>query len=212
MRIATFILSLAMVSLMVLAAASLIRGFLKAIRYGGQRLPYEPVVDLFPPLPIERTRWAAVVSVAAIVWGVAHVSLGLLWVMTGMVVDRQGSAIVTAIYFCFGASLTGIGGGMMLARMAYGRRMVSWGQFLLAIGAFMALAISVMIPSAREMPQEWREAAVWMAGGSGLYLLAGTVLGAAAQRVGKPKGGAAPPTPLEEQIIPDGRSYEGRSY
>lgn len=180
------ILFVVLFGLVCVAIGSLIRGFLRAIKYGAGRLPYEPVVDLFPPAPVERTGWVIVIGLAAVVWSAGHLSMAVVWSLTGLWVERTGSAAVAASYLCFGAALTGIGGGMLLGRVAYGRRMISWGQFLLCVAAFMGLAISLMLPNSRDVPEHWRAAAYGISIFAGAYLLVGTVVGAAAQHVGKP--------------------------
>jgi hypothetical protein len=196
-------------ALVCLAMASLIRGFLQAIRYRGGGLPFQPVVDLFPPEPVERTTWVLVVGLAAVVWSLTHLVLALLWSVTGLWFERTGSAIVTVSYFCFGAVLTGIGGAMLMGRFAYGRRMISWGQFLLAVAAFMGLAISLMIPHSRDLPPAWRVSAWPVAIAAGAYLVLGTAMGAAAQHVGRPRRQEAKETERAPEAIDEGPGVIG---
>jgi len=172
--------------LVLIAILSIVRDFLRGVRAPAPPLKYVPFHDFFPPEPVaEATGGVIVVGCAAIGWALLHLAAALVWAVMGELLPRTVSVGVAAFYCCFAAVLTGIGGAMLLARRAYGRRMISWGQFLLAILSFMGLAVALMAWANEDLTESVRGAAIYAAGGLVLYLAVATLIGAAAQRVGR---------------------------
>jgi len=191
--------------LVILAAISLIRGVYQAARMAAEE-EFEPFVDFFPPEPVVRTPGIVALGISAIVWGAGHVGAGAVWSATGLFVPRVPESWMVAGYLCIAASLTGMGGVMLLRSHPYGRTLVSWGQFLGAVLTFFGLAIALMLPGMREAPSEIREA-TWsitlrlpadrvvsvsigvpwvIAACLGLYLVLTVMIGTLAQHAGKP--------------------------
>lgn len=179
------IIFLVLAGLVVLAALSLIRGIYRAARLAAEEEEFEPFVDFFPPEPVVRTRGIVVAGVGAIVWGLGHVGVGAVWSATGWVVPRAAESWVVAVYVCIAASLTGVGGVMLLRSHAYGRTLVSWGQFLIAVVAFFGYAISLILPGFRDVSEEVRGAAGPLGVALAVYLDIAVILGTLAQRAGK---------------------------
>jgi len=179
--------------LVLVALFSILRDFLRGTRVPAAPLKYVPFYDFFPPDPVaEVTGGVIVVGSAAAGWGLLHLAAGLTWAIRGELLPRTVSVGVAAFYCCFAAVLTGIGGVMLLRRRAYGRRMISWGQFLLAIVSFMGLAVALMARTNEDLSEWVRGASIYAAGGLLLYLALATLIGAAAQRVGRGPRAAQP--------------------
>jgi len=153
-------------------------------------LPYEPVVDPNPPDLVARTPGVVAVSVGSFVWAGSHFVAAMVWVATGYVVERTVKSVVVAVYLCAAAFVTAIGAMMLLRCERYGRRALGMGQFLFALAAFFGIAVAVLLPRGQEIPSQWFTVAFYIAVGMALHLLIDTMLGAAAQHVGKVAGGS----------------------
>ena len=179
------IVFLVLSALVVLAALSLIRGIHRTARLVAKDETFEPFVDFFPPEPVVRTPGMVVLGTTAVLWGAGHVGVGAAWSATGMLVPRVVEAWLIAGYLCIAATLTGVGGVLLLRSQAHGRTFVSWGQFLTVVLTFFGLAVTLMLPGVREIPREVRGAAWAIATGLGGYLAVTVAIGALAQHVGR---------------------------
>jgi len=164
-----------------------LRVFGRSIRRG-RGLPYEPIPDPNPPQAVARTRGVVTLSGAALLWAGAHLVSALAWAATGLLVDRTFQSAMVAVYLCSAAFVTAIGAVMLLRCERYGRRAVAMGQFLFAMAAFMGIAVALLLPQRQDIPSHWYRVAAYMAAFMGLHLLIDTLLGAAAQHVGRQAG------------------------
>lgn len=195
-----------------LAVFSLLRRWAQAIRYPRGAPPgYRPVLDPNPPAPVVRSPWVWVVGCAGLVWAAGHLTAAATWCATGWWVDRSATGGMVAAYFCWAAITTSIGSAMLLARQPYGRRAVALGQFLFVLGAFMGLAISLLVPLMEQLPTWTREMAPTLAAALLAHLVIDTAIGYAAQRVGRPGkppegASASAQDPNEAVLDPAGRA------
>jgi len=177
------------------AVAKLLRGLARSSRMAGEGEPYVPFEDTTPPDPVVRTARLVGVAWAVLVWAAANLALAVVvWSMAGMWVGRELHTSIAGIYVAVAALLVGAGGVMLLGGKAYGRRMVSWGSFLLGILTFLGAALALLLPAQKAVPENIRNASVYVAIGLGAHVLITTVVGSMAQTAGRPvpDGGQAP--------------------
>jgi hypothetical protein len=148
-------------------------------------LPYEPVPDPNPPDPVVRTGGVNAVSLAALIWAGLHVLAAAAWLATGYPVARTIRLTLVAVYLCAAAAVTAIGAVMLLRCERYGRRTLAMGQFLFSLAAFMGIAMALLLPRGEDIPSQWFEVAAYAAICMAIHLVIDTLLGAAAQHVGR---------------------------
>jgi hypothetical protein len=174
--------SVAFVGLAVLAILTLFRGLRRAMIVSpGQ---YVPIPQVNPPAPVTPSAWVEIVGYTSIVWAVMHWVLIALAIVGRVVVFTIPITATVTSYVLVAAAITGVGGVMLIRRIAYGRRMISWGLVLLGILAFLGFALSLILRTWEDAPLISRQLATPMAVVLALHTLADTVIGAAAQRVG----------------------------
>jgi len=179
--VGTFVL---LSAIAVMTMASLARGFLTTIRTHGQ--DGEPKSDPFPPVPVARTTGVLVASAAAIGWALAHLAGVLFWATTAGLASPRTEAVLAACYVVVSAAIT-CSGGLMLGRCnPYGRRVISWGQFLMGLMSFMVGVIALLLPGQEDVEAHWRSAAPWLLLAAFIHLAIDTAIGSVAQHVGKP--------------------------
>jgi len=175
-------------ALTVVAIASIIRGLAQSLRAGTGE-PFRVFLEAQPPSPITRTGGTVAVGVIAILWSLIHVAVGLFWSLTGFVlsyhVGLSLAAVLVLAYIYIAGVLTGAGGLLLLRTVAYGRRMASWGLFLLAVFAFMAGILSLLLPHFEKAPEELQRAATLLATAFAIHLVIDVTIGAIAQKAGK---------------------------
>ena len=172
-----------------LALFTLLRRWVMSIRYSrGAPGEYEPIVDRDPPPAVRQCASVVVVGYAGLLWAVGHLTAAALWCVTGLGTGHSSTSAMVVVYFCSAAITTSIGSAMLLARQPYGRRIISFGQFLFVLGATMGAAICLMLPMIDSLAKQTRDMAPLLTGIMLSHLAAGTLIGYAAQRVGRPTG------------------------
>ncbi|MFW6065501.1 MAG: hypothetical protein ACOC9S_01645 [Planctomycetota bacterium] len=180
-----YIVLAALMVLLVLAAVSLLRSFLLAIRSGKGAVPPTRIVSVLPPEPVTLTGGVKLTSTAALLWCAAHLVVVALWAITGHVAPRIFSTGLVALYIGTAAGLTGAGGMLLRTARATGRRVVAWGQFLLGVASVLAIALSLMLPRYEDAPAALREYSIFLGALFLTHLIIDIVIGSAAQHVGK---------------------------
>ena len=172
-----------------LALSTILRHWTRSIRHG-RRPPgqYQPIVDRDPPPAVRQCASVVVVGYAGLLWAVGHLTAAALWCVTGLGTGHSSTSAMVVVYFCSAAITTSIGSAMLLARQPYGRRIISFGQFLFVLGATMGAAICLMLPMIESLAKQTRDMAPLLTGIMLSHLAAGTLIGYAAQRVGRPTG------------------------
>ena len=186
-----------LVVLVVKAIGSLIRGFVSGMP--GQPSPYVPVRDTYPPRPIQGSRAVKAVGVSAMLWAAANLSLAAWWIVSAIAGwSPAGNAVpgpwalgtiapyLLGGYVVLSASL-GLAGGLLLMRFhPMGRRLISWGHFLLGVMAFPGAAYLLIMPRQYDTSlADVVAVAPYMALALGMHLLIDAVIGTAAQQVGR---------------------------
>jgi len=189
---------LVLVFLVVAVSVIMVRRFFRAVR-GFRAEPYVPIIDPLEPAPVKLTGWLVAVSCAAVAWSVLHLLLVSIWAMTGRWVAPTVPLILIAAYVTIAATMTGMGGVMLLRRRPYGRRMIAWGEMLFGYGLFMALVVTILLPGVKDVLGEWVAAARIVGFVLAGHVLVDGVIGTAAQYVGKAEAAELPakPTPAE---------------
>ena len=159
-------------------------------------LPYEPIEDPFKPDPIVKTRGVRATGSLGVTWSVLHVVGLILWVMfvpppqpAGGVPSTSGyaaGATALGVYVVTAAVLTSVGSILLLRCVASGRKLLSWSQFLFAMGGFLGAILMLLLTQSDKTPSDLRGAAPYFSAILVLYTALAVGLGAAAQRVGVP--------------------------
>jgi len=185
-----------------LAVFALLRGFLQSIRRR-KPLPYEPMPETMPLVPVVPTVGVSVTAVAAVVWCVIHVAAILWWAIAAFAFGRdipQGLYTgLVATYVAVGSLLTGVGGLLLIRANAHGRRSVAWGEFLLGLFSFLGGVITMLLWQDEETASSVRRLAPYLSVGCGLHVLIDALIGGAAQRVGCVEKAAGQQTHALEQ-------------
>lgn len=173
-----------------LALSTILRRWTAVIRYG-RRPPgeHQPIVDRDPPPAVRQCASIVVVGYAGLLWAAGHLTAAVLWCVTGLGTGRSSTSAMVVAYFASAAVTTAIGSAMLLARQPYGRRIISFGQFLFVLGATMGAGICLMLPMVDSLAKQTRDMAPLLTGIMLSHLAVGTLIGYAAQRVGRPSGG-----------------------
>lgn len=189
-NLAPIILSAIMVILAVGAIFSLFRGLYRGLHTAHPR-PYVPILPINPPEPVVRTIGVELVGWTGIIWCVAHLGILAVWAMSvpevGLLFRSASITVLVMAYSFIAAVFTGAGGIMMLKLMSYGRRMLAWGTMLFGVSAVFGVALCLVLrvftsgDFYNEMRQYGGPAAVFLA----THAVIDTLLGAAAQHVGK---------------------------
>ena len=174
--------SVAFVGLAVLAILSLFRGLRRTMILSPGK--YVPIPQVNPPAPVAPSAWVEIVGYTSIVGAVMHCVLIALALVGKKVIFTVPITATVTSYVLIAALITGVGGVMLIRRIAYGRRMISWGLVLLGILAFLGFALSLILRNWEDAPLISRQLATPMAIVLALHTLADTVIGTAAQRVG----------------------------
>lgn len=182
-----YIVVAALMVLLVMALVSLLRSFLLGIRAGKGAVPPTRIVAVLRPEPVTVTPGVKVVAAAGVVWAGLHLAAVAVWASTGELVTPTFSTALVAVYVALAAALTGIGGILLLAARAIGRRVVAWGQFLLGVAAVLAIAIALMLPGYEDASVELRSWSGVLAACFAAHLVLDVVVGTAAQHAGKSK-------------------------
>lgn len=180
---------LVMATLLALAIGSIVlvvRSFMQTLR-GPAGTPYVAVEVLFPSAPIADTPGGRLVGVLAIAWAAGQWALAVAWWVTGLVAPLHATSLVVAIYALVAALMTGVGGGLFLARQSFGRKLIAYGQMLVSVPAFFASAVALTVPYMPEAPASVQAIAHPLAAGLAGYLAAALILGYLGQHVAKPK-------------------------
>jgi len=183
-----------------LATAFILTAFLRGVRKKGAALPFKPVPAIFTPIPVESTPGVWVLGMFALAWSVGHVGTIGWWLATGNLVTRSAPAVGAGLYLSFATFLVGVGGVLLLAHRPFGRRLIAWGMILLALLAFYALIISMLLPKFEDVPMAVRRSARLIGLFVAVHLLFDVAIGALAQKVGRPEGWSQE---QEDQAIPE---------
>jgi hypothetical protein len=192
------VLAIVLLAILGIASVYLFVAVLRRLAWGvrmarGPLPPTEPIPDPNPPAPVSPTVGVRLAAWGGLLWALAHFGAVAFWWGTGYLVARSFSAAVSAVYLCWAGLTTAIGCVMLLHRQPYGRRAVSLGQFLFILWAFMGLAISLLLPRLEKLPEALRQAAPILTFSALAHLGLDTLIGSAAQWVGRPASWAPPP-------------------
>lgn len=180
-----YILIAALMLLLLLAIASLLRNFLLSIRATRGVAPPTRIVALPPPAPVKLTGGVKLTAALAMTWCSLHVAGIVAWAGTGLAAPRNVSTALVAMYVFVAAMLAGAGGAMLLASRAVGRRVVAWGEFLLGVASVLAVAIALLLPGYEDAPPLLRDWAYVLAAGFAAHMIIDVAIGTAAQHAGK---------------------------
>jgi hypothetical protein len=189
-HLAPMILAAMMVLLAIGVVVSLFRGLTRSARMHPTK-PIIPILPVNPPeLITERTIGVELVGWTSIVWSVAHLAILVIWAVSlpdSILFNNQATTIMSMAYLFIAATITGIGGIMMLKLMAYGRRAIAWGLMLFGLMGIFGMALCLMLRDFEQGPfyQSMHQAAFPLVAALGIHVVANTLLGAIAQRVGK---------------------------
>ena len=162
-----------------------------------QGLPYEPIDDPYKPAPIEKTRSVTALGVIAVIWSLSHVVCVGVWATTGVGPARSGSMGFLAVCVTLVATIDGVGAILLLRCVPFGRRMLSWANFLSAMGGIVGSLMMLLAWQHAKTPAEIRVVAVPLAIGLAMYAVLAALIGSLAGRVGAPRG----ETPAHEERI-----------
>jgi len=187
--------------LVVLAMAALIR---EAARGWPRRGVVEREgLDPYPAAAVEGGPGVSAVAAATLVWAVLNALLAGAWIVSAATSGPAGEDTPRTLTAGAGSLLAacGLGGALLVAAClslagalelwrgkARGRRLISWGQFLMGMLAFIVGGTMLLIWASGGYPKGlvWLAAAPWWATAMAVHLLIDAALGAAAQQVGRP--------------------------
>ena len=149
-------------------------------------LLYEAVEDPYEPAPIEKTGAVTLVGVVALIWALAHLGGVAAWVWISLGPAPVVAMILLATYVGFVATINAVGSILLLRRVAFGRKMLSWGHFLFGLGGVLGSLMMLLAWQHDKTPDEVRRVAPWAAVALGVYAVLTVVVGYAATRVGAP--------------------------
>jgi len=164
--------------------------------------PYVPIEDPHPAAPVTLSAGAIATASLVVLWSTLHLGVAAWWAATGYLVPRKFVWVSAAVYACFAALVSGIGGMLLFGRRAFGRKMVAWGEFLMGMMGCLMLAVALMVPSDPRSPEPLREIGYYLAGVFAIHMVIDVALGASAQRAGRPKGFSEGSAEVGEQETP----------
>jgi len=171
-----------------LATGFILAAFLRGLRRRRVGLPYKRIPVIFPPIPVEPTMGVSVVGWLSLFWSLGHLGVVGYWGATSYVVPRSPPTVIAATYIAFAALLVGLGSVMFLRRRPLGRTLIAWGMVLLALLTFFAIVISFLLPSLEGFRPEDHRLGRIIGSFVVAHLIFDTLVGALAQRLGRPAG------------------------
>lgn len=185
-----YVIFLILVVLGVMAVVSVIRGFVRKPPKGAAE-PVQPFVE-YPPPPgvvrtkaVTRTAWLAVLWALLNLAGLAAWATGGLSLGTAMAEVPMTVRVTAAGYLLVATIYAAMGGVLLMAGKAHGRRMLSWSGFLFVTLVVLLVGISLVVWSSGKEAAT-RQTAMYMGIGLLIHLVVDTLLAASAQRVGLP--------------------------
>ncbi len=175
-------------ALVVLVIAKLLKIHLRQLRHARSAEPYIAIEDPSPAAPIIPTVGVTVVGALVVLWCVMHLVVVGYWAVTGYLVPRRMTWISGGTYACVAALISGVGGIKLLRCQRFGRKMIAWGHFLFGAMGFLLFVAALTVPTNPESPEALRGIGYWLASLFGVHVTVDVILGAAAQRVGRPEG------------------------
>jgi hypothetical protein len=179
--------ALAALTLLALAAViSLLHAWIAAAR----RLKPAPGPEIpqpYPDVPVEPGNWSRAAAMAALAWGAVNLlGLGALWLVLAKRESLELEVAIAAVYMAVAAALTTSGGIWLLRRDAFGRKLAAWGGFLMAVLAFLTGVAALATWYTPQVPPLVREIRIPLLIGALVHLVLDTIVGAMAQRAGRP--------------------------
>lgn len=203
-----FFLAAVVVGAMAAFVIRMLRGLLLAVRdLRGLKPQYVRVEDPYPAPPVVLGGGIRLVAVLVLVWSALHLGLAVAWAATGAILPRIGTWILAASYAVASSVIAGIGAVLLLGGSRRGRKLVTWGEFLLCVVAFVLAAVCLTLPTSPQASDALRRWGYVLAAVFGVHVIIDTTLGTLAQRLARPRGwsdaaGRVVRLPSEEDALP----------
>ncbi|MHC4562547.1 MAG: hypothetical protein ACYS8X_07220 [Planctomycetota bacterium] len=179
-------------ALVVMAMVSVVRGFLRGVPRP-KPSEFKPFIDFPPPPEVVATPGVRRLAWAAVVWATLNIGGLMAWAAWGFVPEGTEVAIsvvqiVTIVGYLFvAAALAGVGGLLLLACRADGRRMLAWSGFLFVTISMLGMGLALIYMRSDQSGVELRQQAKLAALAVAAHFIVDTALATMAQRVGLPR-------------------------
>jgi hypothetical protein len=179
----TFLVYAVLLSMLVVAMSAALRSF------GGKKKPKKtdakiPFVDFPPPPPVVLTPAVKTVGTLTMLWMMINALVALYWLINPSVMPMGAESFMIAIYIIIASFYGCLGGILLLAGIAQGRRMIAWGGFLFITIMILGLGFTLLLAGSPNAGVDARFAGKIGAVVVFFHLVVDGILGHAAQTVG----------------------------
>ena len=179
--ILTFMIYAVLVGLLALAISAAFRSFYPKKATDSAITPF---IDFPPPDPLMVTSGVRSVGTFAMLWAIVNALACVFWLLTNHVIPMTAETFMVAIYLLVASLYFCVGGLLLTAGVAQGRRMIAWGGFLYITIMILGLGFTLLMAAGPSVTEANRFAGQIGAVVVLLHLVIDAILGRKSQTVG----------------------------